>query len=385
VRLPRPRHLASLAALVVAVALPSATASAAPTMASGVASAYGMGALEAEWFADAPLGIGDLGLMSQNNIRMYRARFREDEVLSGGTFSNWGHLDNLTRQAALKDVTLTPVLMNLPGDVYTPPKTSGARSQFGSFAAAAARRYGTSGSFWASCGCPAHPMRVWEVWNEPNMSPYWDTPNAGEYASLLKAVRSKLRSVDGRTRIVFGGLAYASSYNTTTRLEPNAFLRGVIQATGQNSFDALAVHDYHSNATSGVNAIAGTVATLKQYAGTSSSGAPRQQVWINEFGKATALDNPATPSVDESVQSETPQRDWLNTFLNGVLAKRSEWNLGPAFWYAMRDDKNPNAAWLRLGLRRTTSDHQDAGPKLAWGAYTGRSGSAADLPLPAVR
>ena len=68
-----------------------------------------------------------------------------------------------------------------------------------------------------------------------------------------------------------------------------------------------------------------------------------------------------------------------------MLANRAAWNLGPLLWYSVRDSYDPNAAWLRLGLRRTTSDNADGGPKLAWDDYVGRSSAAAQLPLPVVR
>jgi hypothetical protein len=354
--------------------------------AADTAPAYGLNALAAEWLADGPVGVADLGRMGSNRIGLYRARFRQDAVLSGGTYSEWTRLDRLAKQASLNGVTLVPVLMNMPGETYTPPRTQEARNSFAAFAAAAARRYGPAGSFWPTCGCPTRPVRVWEVWNEQNMAPYWDPANPAEYAALLSNVKKQLRKADRTARVMMGGLAYASSYNTTTRLEPNAYLRSVIEQAGRNSFDALALHSYHSNATTGVsNAVAGTVATLGQYAGRDASGAPRHRVWLNEFGKATALDNPATPDVNESVQSESTQRTWMDTFLGALLPKRTAWNLGPVFWYAVRDSHQPTEAWLRLGLRRTAADGSDAGPKLAWDSYTSRSRTAPELNLPALR
>jgi hypothetical protein len=387
VRLRRHRALVLLALAALVLALPSAAAAKKPPPpppAPSTVSAYGLGSLSAEWQADTPLGLDDLGRMGSAKLGMYRARFRQDEVLSNGRYSNWAHLDNLTKHASLRGVTLVPVLMNLPGETYTPPRTATERDAFASFAAAAARRYGPSGSFWSSCGCPWRPVQVWEVWNEPNFALYWGPPSATEYAALLQVVRSKVRAADSKARIMFGGLAYAGSYDGVNSINPNTFLRDVIQAAGVNSFDALAIHDYHSNASSGVSAVGGTVNVLKQYAGTDASGAPRQQVWINEYGKATALDNPAT-TTDEAAQSEVTQRNWLDTFTNGVLANRAAWNLGPLLWYSVRDSYDPNAAWLRLGLRRTTSDNADGGPKLAWDDYVGRSSAAAQLPLPVVR
>ena len=365
--------------------LPTSVVAAVPAQA-GV-SAYGMGALKAEWLAGYAGGVDvnglfDLDLMSTNNVKLYRARFRQDQVWSNGTYSQWTLLDHLAKQAALRDVTLQAILMNMPNERYTPPTTDAGRAALADFAAAAARRYGSRGSFWPTCGCPARPVLVWEVWNEPNLSSFWNPPDPRQYALLLQAVRSKLRQADPAARIMFGGLAYPSSPNATTRLEPNGFLQNVIGTVGPDGFDALALHSYHSSAGTGVSAIGATVATLKTYAGTDPSGAPRQQVWVNEFGKSTSLDNAATTTKNEQQTSETAQRDWLNNFLNQLLPKRAAWNLGPVSWYSHRDAANPTAAWMRLGLRRTNPNDTDAGPKPAWDAYTSRSRSAAELPLP---
>jgi hypothetical protein len=251
--------------------------------------AYGVGALRAEWLADFPLGVEDLGRMGEARIGMYRARFRQDEV---NGLVGWSRLDNLTRAAAQAGVTLQPVLINMPGEAYSPPKTGTDRARFGDFAAAAVRRYGPNGTFWGTCGCRKRAIRVWEVWNEPNLAPYWDTPNAAEYGALLSTTRSALRRADPTARVLFGGLAYPSS-TSTTRLEPNAFLRDTIQAVGSNKFDALALHNYRPDPVRAVDTfLAGTVQTLKTYGGATWQGAPRHQVWVTEFGRPTDLDDP---------------------------------------------------------------------------------------------
>jgi hypothetical protein len=342
-----------------------------------------MNALRAEWLADFPLGVQDLGRMGQSNIGMYRARFRQDEIrTSAGAYSSWARLDNLAREAALKGVTLTPVLINMPGESYSPPRTDAERQDFAAFAAAAARRYGPSGSFWASCDCPSRPVRVWELWNEANMAPYWTNPSAAEYGALLKAVQPELRQVDPSARVMFGGLAYGSSYDGTTRVEPGAFLRATIQSAGSQSFDALALHTYHGgDASRGVNAIGATVQTLKTYGGTKADGSPRHQVWVNEFGRATSVDNPAT-ATDERAASEESQRAYVQSFLDLLLAQRAAWNLGPVFAYALRDSHAATESWHRLGLRRTNSDDSDAGAKPAWDVYATRSSGAGLLELP---
>lgn len=364
----------------IAVFLVLAAPAGASHTADHVLPAYGGGALRAEWLADFPVGVEDLGRMGQNGMGMYRARFRQDEVEQAG----WTRLDNLARQAALAGVTLQPVLINMPLDVYTPPRTTSTRASFASFAEAAARRYGPKGTFWGSCQCPSRPIKVWEVWNEPNIAPYWEVPNPSEYAALLQATRTRLRKVDRSARILFGGLAYPSSLSAT-RLEPNAFLRDVIAAAGWKSFDALALHMYRPNADVAVNSlIAGTVATLAAYGGAEPTGAPRHQVWLNEFGRPTSADDSATPE-DEAAASELVQRDWLNAVVDGLESNRARWNLGPLMWYSLRDSHAATASWHRQGLRRTTFDDTDGGAKPSWDAYAARSRPALLLDLPVAR
>ena len=373
------RKTALLSALALVLGLP-ASAAALP--------AFGHNALRAEGLADFDVGLFDLDQMSQMNAGLYRARFRQDRVGSNGSYTNWTQLDNLARQASVRGVTLVPVLISLRGEVsYDAPKTPQARDEFATFAAAAVTRYGPKGSFWSSCGCPKQPVRVWEVWNEANFSLYWDgTPNPTEFALLVQAVRAKIRSVDSTARIMLGGLGYASSYDGVNSVEPNGYLRDVISVIGRDGFDALALHSYHSDPNRGVNtALAGTIQTLKAYGGTQSGGRPRHQVWVNEFGKLTRRDDPATPSVNEQTTSETSQLNWLNGFLDRLLPNRAAWNLGPVFWYAMRDSHIQTEDWNRLGLRRTNSDDTDGGAKPAWDAYASRSLSSQPVSLPTVR
>jgi len=376
-------RLAIVAVLTVAAVASLAPAAAATHTSEHALPAFGVGALRAEFLADYPLGVGDLERMGQARLGLYRTRFRQDQVLVDGSFSNWSRLDNLARTAALNGVALQPVLINMPLEVYTPPKTEAERARFAEFAAAAVRRYGPEGDFWAACGCPELPALVWEVWNEPNIAPFWDLPSPAEYGALLEQTAAALRAANPAVRVLFGGLAYPSTLSAT-RLEPNAFLREVIAAVGADDFDALALHNYRPNPERAVNTlIADTVGALKSYAGTTADGAPRKQVWLNEFGRPTLPDDPATPE-DEQAASEEAQRAWLETFLGLLLPHRADWNLGPAMWYSLRDGPAATASWQRQGLRRTTADDTDGGPKPSWALYTTLTAPAELLYLPAL-
>ncbi len=318
---------------------------------------------------------------------MYRARFRQDEVQQGTAFTNWTHLDNLaacsvhagddpagTDQHAARVVRASQDRLR-PRELCELRRGRGPPLRAGRLVLGTDRR---------RCECPPRPIKVWEVWNEPNLAPYWDFPNPAEYAALLSATRSKLRKADRSARILFGGLAYPTSFSTT-KLEPNAFLRDVIAAAGPKSFDALALHNYRPNAAVAVNTlIAGTVNALKTYGGVEASGAPKHQVWVNEFGRPTTPDDPATLA-DEQASSEAVQKTWQDDFIGYLETNRTAWNLGPLMWYSLRDSHAATASWHRQGLRRTTSEDTDAGPKPSWEAYATRSVLADWVNLPVAR
>ena len=242
--------------------------------------------------ADFPLGLDDLERMGQARLGLYRARFREDQVLVDGSYSDWARLDNLAREAAMSGVALQPVLINMPLEVYTPPKTDAERIRFGEFAAAAVLRYGPDGSFWAGAAVPGCQRTVWEVWNEPNIAPFWDLPNPAEYGALLVETGSAIRAADpdaGDVRRLYPVDAQRHE------LEP-AFLRDVIAAVGADQFDALALHSYRPNAERAVDTlIAGTVETLKTYAGVTADGAPGSRSGSTSSADPPCPDDPTTP------------------------------------------------------------------------------------------
>ena len=352
--------------------------------------AYGLGHVKSEWLAGyngaegADLnGLHDLDLMHAAGAQLYRASFRLDQVQDPtGAFTRWTMLDNLMLQAAARDITLLPILIRMSEtNGYLPPHSDEDRAQLGAFAAAAAARYGPGGTFWTRpdspcASCEPHPIRVWEVWNEQNAAPYWDEPDPASYGATLVAARTGLRSVDPSARILLGGLADTEGLPGSHEIAPRDFLRRVIAAVGPNAFDAVAVHSYHPDPVLAADRIKALAQTMATYGGKQRSGAPRQQLWITEFGR------PTTPGDDASAQG---QAVWMKRFLDRVNANRAAWNLGPMLAYCVRDARAATESWHLLGLRTTTADDGDGGPKPAWNVFVARSSVAPEIPLPALR
>jgi hypothetical protein len=204
-------------------------------------------------------GVGDMELMRQGGIRLYRARVRMDCVDPDGDgafdFTGPGRgcpdYDELVGELARRGITLLPVLMNFGTNAegrehpLAPTGRDGAPSveRFAAFARAVAERYGPTGSFWGVCGCDPRPIRAWQIWNEQNNGWWWNgRASADEYARLFAATRAALRAVDPEARAIVGGLTYDRNGEASFVSPEKVIAR--LAATNPNAFDAVAVHPY---------------------------------------------------------------------------------------------------------------------------------------------
>ena len=105
------------------------------------------------------------------------------------------------------------------------------------------RRYGPNGTLWAEHPeVPALPIRSWQIWNEPNLGPYWcGKPNAKQYVAMLRAVGTAIKQVDRGAQIVTAGLP-DSKLGYATPLK--RFIDQMYAAKAAKYFDSLAINSY---------------------------------------------------------------------------------------------------------------------------------------------
>ncbi len=117
-----------------------------------------------------------------------------------------------------------------PGAIPADPRT------YAAFLATLVRRYGRRGSLWAANpGARAVPIRSWQVWNEPNHTPFWQgDPWETTYLRLLRVARRAVKAADPRAEVVLGGL---------TNLSWEGLLR-LYRAGAKGSFDVAAIHAF---------------------------------------------------------------------------------------------------------------------------------------------
>jgi hypothetical protein len=158
----------------------------------------------------------------------------------GGIPTRFVALDQIVALAAQRQLTILPTVLNAPrwdgeshpGQAVSMPKSG---YWYGNFLAGLAARYGPSGTYWSS-NKPRFPIHMWQIWNEPNLIPFWSVqPFAPSYVALLRAARSAVKAVDPSARIVLAGM-------------PNASWVALAQiykiAGARELFDAVAIHPY---------------------------------------------------------------------------------------------------------------------------------------------
>ena len=81
-----------------------------------------------------------------------------------------------------------------PGRPGSPPRDT---ADFARLLTALVARYGPNGSLWVEHPeVVKQPIRAWQIWNEPNLTRYWNVaPWAPSYVALLKAAH---RGAEGR-------------------------------------------------------------------------------------------------------------------------------------------------------------------------------------------
>ncbi len=201
----------------------------------------------------------------------------------------FGYYDAYMAATARAGLSVLPVVFGLPSweprqledgaNVSATTTFAPARpADFAAFAAALARRYGPGGTFWRSHpALAAHPIRSWQIWNEPNLAVYWGgRPNARAYVALLAAAAAAIRRVDPGAEVVTAGIP-----DSTIGVPLERFVGELLRDGARASFDTLAINPYASSS-AGVIAATRAVRALLDRAGLA-----RVPIWLTEIGWAS--------------------------------------------------------------------------------------------------
>jgi hypothetical protein len=84
-----------------------------------------------------------------------------------------------------------------------------------------------------------------EIWNEPNLKPFWPARvNPSYYARILRVSYPAVKAVRPDLPVLFGGLAPLLRVDRARAVDYRRFLRRAYRAGARNHFDAIAFHPY---------------------------------------------------------------------------------------------------------------------------------------------
>lgn len=272
--------------------------------------------------------------MQQAGLGTYRfgASWRGVQSTRKGPYT-WGGFDASVREAANHGMQPVPVLFGTPrfvhkaqGKIY-PPTSSEDLKQWHRFVAAAARRYGPGGEFWAQNPLVRRiPIRSWIIWNEQNAKPYWNPrPDPRQYARLVEVSDDALAGVDPGARIILGGIfGYPQA---SSSISASRFLTKLYRVDGiKRHFEAINLHPYGSG-----------VATVRKQVSQARSALrkakdSRAEIVIGEMGWASS-----GPARSPSVVGRRGQARRIREGLNLLIRNRDRWNISGVYVYLWRD------------------------------------------------
>jgi hypothetical protein len=188
---------------------------------------------------------------------------------------NLAETDALVTRAARNNIEILPIVMYAPAwarqsadDTASPPRNN---DDYVAFLNTLVGRYGPNGSFWAEhADVPKRPLRVWQIWNEPQLAYQWGDHENWEasYGNLLGAAYPALKKADPGSTVVLAG-ATNFAWDALESLYKIGHIRG--------RFDVAALHPYTGSAGRVVKAAQLFRAVLKKH------GDGKKPVWITEL------------------------------------------------------------------------------------------------------
>jgi hypothetical protein len=266
-------------------------------------------------------------------------------VNAGGVPTDFTAFDQLITAASRDGLRVLPVVLAAPkwdgqtkkGAIISIPKTPG---PYAAFVKALVQRYGPSGSFWQTYPYGTRvPIRTWQIWNEPNIYPFWPfQPFEARYVALLAAARKAIKRVDPAGKVVLAGMPNYSWIN----------LQRIYKIHGARSqFDVVAIHPY-TKEPQGVITILGYVRQVMNQAGDTSKPIIADEIsWPSSLGKTdhnTGYD---------FASSESSQAQKIKQVLPMLVANRKRLGLAGFYYYDWAGLERKNAlAFEFAGLFR---------------------------------
>jgi hypothetical protein len=321
-----------------------------------------------------PLENADFERMKKAKVGTLRFELQWSAIdqSEGGAY-DWSTPDRIVGEAARSRVRALPFVFSTPPWVAEldgndcgsqpcgtfAPRSAAARAAWSDFLAAAVRRYGPGGEFWAeNPQLRELEIRDWQLWNEQNSPTFFaPKPNVASYAKLLHAGRHAITSEDRGAKIILGGMFATPRGGRKPAIAAWDYLADLYDRGAKRDFDAVAPHPY---APQFKNVLAQVELLRDEMLAAHDR---RAELWITEIGWAS--DGPANPLN----RGRAGQAQRLRQAFSYFERKRRKLNIANVDWYSWRDNSGSGSAlcdWCPFsGLL-----DDDLSPKPALRAFT---------------
>ncbi|MEU6403051.1 cellulase family glycosylhydrolase [Streptomyces sp. NPDC046985] len=251
----------------------------------------------------------------------------------------WGRFDRVVAAARARGLDVLPTLSYTPGWAADPSCGSDNQAcppadddRFAEFARQAAERYAPQG------------VHTWEIWNEPNIKPFWFSgPSAERYTALLNATAPAVRAADPHAYLLLGGLAAVRTIPSRQYVSHTTFLEELARLGALKQVDAVSYHPYTYPLLPSTETATGSrfqeidrtedslVSILARY------GAADMPIWLTETGAPTWAQGTAADT--EAAQGTTHVTPRLQAEIAGdtVSAAAAIHSVKVVFWFSYRD------------------------------------------------
>ena len=273
---------------------------------------------------------------------------------------DWSGVDQVVERAAKSNIEILPFLTGAPTwavpSALVPgtsaraaahlPATGAAATAWRAFLQQAVTRYGPNGDFWATHpAVPVHPIRAWQVWNEPNFKYFVAKPNPVEYGQLVKHSFGAIRSVDPGAQVILAGLfakpkggryilARGHKKKVIHRTDPNYYASYFLEQMYKGNpgikskFTGAALHPY----TSAYKYLAGEIEEFRAVLAANKDSA--KGLWITEMSWSS---EPPNPAVNQFAKGVAGQARELKGAFSLLRSKAAKWKLQRLYWFSVDD------------------------------------------------
>lgn len=282
---------------------------------------------------------------------------------AAGAGPDWSSFDTLMEAPARYHVQALPVIWGSPSWVTDKPLDLpiAKLALWDEFLREAVARYGPNGSFWAEHSAvspdplPYEPIRLWQIWNEPNFFYFSDPVSPAAYAKLVVSSHAAISAVDPGAKVLLGGMFATPANPPPKAYSAVEFLEGLYARKGvKSSFDGVALHPYARDTSELGPDIEVVRATMKAH-GDGATG-----LWLTEIGWGSASRGPFQKGVKGQARE-------LSRAFSLFLAQRQRWRLEGVDWWSLTDDPSLAACNFCSHTGLFTAGFQ---PKPAWARFT---------------